>query len=146
MKHISRFIFIVSIFLIYFNAQTTFSQSMTIKPSSKSYAMFNRVIVESGVLEDGNYTYEFKDKKVLVEIKDGYYYEYHSNREFIIAKIEWSTAINYKLTIVSLQKRGTPLKIGSILTSRIDKIEGNQYFYTSILNQKTLKGSFQKVN
>ncbi|WP_157663331.1 hypothetical protein [Polaribacter sp. SA4-12] len=116
------------------------------KPSSKSHSMFNKVIVERGILNDGKYTYEFKGKKVLVEIKDGYYYEYHPEKEYIKAKIDWLTEYRYKLTIVDLQKRGVPLKIGSKLTSIIVKIEGDEYFYTSILNKKTGKGSFKKVN
>ena len=146
MKYAARKIYLVSFILVSFYTQITFSQNTIERPSSKSYSIFNRVIVESGILEDGKYTYEFKEKKVLVEIKDGYYYEYHPEKEYIKAKIDWLSAYKYQLTIVDLQKRGVPLKIGSKLTSRIVKIEGNEYFYTFILNKKTGKGSFKKIS
>ena len=32
------------------------------------------------------------------------------------------------------------------MAAEIVKIEGNQYFYTSLLNNKTGNGSFTKVN
>ena len=146
MKHTSHLIYIITFILISFNSQITFSQNIIDKPTSRSFSMFNKVVVENGILEDGKYTYDFKEKKVSVEIKDGYYYEYHPDKEYIKAKIDWLSEYQYKLTIVDLQKKGVPLKIGSKLTSKIVKIEGNEYFYTSILNKKTGKGSFKKVN
>lgn len=149
MKYSYHIIFIVTFLLISFNSQLSFCQdtsySFIEKPSTRSYSVNNRVVVESGILEDGKYTYEFKEKEILVEIKDGYYYEYHPDKEYIKAKIEWLTAYKYQLTIVDLQKKGFPLKIGSKLTSRIVKIEGNEYFYSFILNKKTGKGSFKKI-
>jgi len=146
MKHTSRLIYIISIILVSFNSQITFSQDTIEKPSSRSFSMFNKVVVENGILEDGKYTYNFNEKKVLVEIKEGYYYEYHADKEYIKAKIDWLSEYQYKLTIVDLQKKGVPLKIGSKLTSKIVKIEGGEYFYTSILNKKKGKGSFKKIN
>lgn len=150
MKYTTRLIYIVSFLLISFNTQKTVSQGLAQnivdRPSSKSHSMFNRTIVENGILGNGKYTYEFKNKNILVEIKDDLYYEYHPEKEYIKAKIDWLSEYKYQLTIVDIQKKGTPLKIGSKLTSRIVKIEGNEYFYTSILNKKTGKGSFKKVN
>ncbi|KGL62259.1 hypothetical protein [Polaribacter sp. Hel1_85] len=149
MIYTSHLIYTVFFLLIFFNYQTVFSQGIAqtiiAKPSTKSYAIYNKVVVENGILEDGKYTYDFKEKKVLVEIKDGYYYEYHSEKEYIKAKIDWLTEYKYKLTIVDLEKRGVPLKIGSKLTSRIVKVQGNEYFYSCILNNKTRIGSFKKV-
>jgi hypothetical protein len=146
MKPTSHLTYIISFILISLSSQITFSQNIIDKPSSRSFSMFNKVVVENGILEDGKYTYDFKEKKVSVEIKDGYYYEYHPDKEYIKAKIDWLSEYQYKLTIVDLQKKGVPLKIGSKLTSKIVKIEGNEYFYTSILNKKMGKGSFKKMN
>lgn len=150
MKYSYRLTFIVSFLLISFSSQLSFCQNVSYsfaeKPSTRSFSVNNRIVVESGILEDGKYTYEFKEKEVLVEIKDGYYYEYHPNKEYIKAKIEWLTAYKYQLTIVDLQKKRFPLKIGSKLTSRIVKVKDNEYFYSSILNKKTGKGSFKKIN
>ncbi|MEE9408973.1 MAG: hypothetical protein V3V28_12960 [Polaribacter sp.] len=137
--------------LLTFNYQSTFSQDIVAlntvtNLSSKSYAAFNSIVLESATLEDGKYTYDFKEKKILVEIKNGFYNEYHPEKEYIKAKIDWITKFKYKLTIISLKKKNAPLKVGSILNGEIIKIKGNEYFYTILLNNKTGKGSFKKVN
>ncbi|MEO9571800.1 MAG: hypothetical protein ABJH82_11320 [Polaribacter sp.] len=150
MKFKCHLIFIVSFLLISLNSQLSFCQNISYndieKPSTRSYSINNRVIVESGVLEDGKYTYKCKEKKVLVEIKDGYYYEYHPNKEYIKAKIQWLTSYKYQLTIVDLQKKRFSSKIGSKLTSTIIKIKDDEYFYSFIFKNKTGKGSFKKVH
>ena len=130
--------------LLFFNFQTLLSQN--IKPSSRSYSIYNRVIPEEGILEDGKYTYKFRNKTVTIEIKEGYYYEYYPKKEYIKAEIYWLTKSKFILTIVDFQKKGFPLKVGSKLTTQIINKKGNEYFYTSTLNRKTRKGSFKKVN
>ena len=149
MKNASPLKCITFLLFISFNFQTSFSQDLALsnflKPLTKSYAISNNIVVKNAVLEDGNYTYNFKEKNISVEIKDGYYYEYHSNKEYIKAKIDWVTEYKYNLVIVDIEKRATPLKIGSKLTAEITKIEGDEYFYASVLNNKKGSGSFKKV-
>lgn len=149
MKNTTPLACIAFLLLISFNYQTTFSQDLAysnfLKPFSKSFEMSNNFIVVNAILEDGDYTYEHKGNQVLVKIKDGYYYEHYSKKEYIKAKMDWITEYKYKLVIVDLKKRGTPFKVGNELTAEIVKINGNEYFYTSILNNKTGKGSFKKV-
>ncbi|ARV15641.1 hypothetical protein [Polaribacter sp. SA4-12] len=149
MKNASPLKCVAFLLLISFNFQTSFSQDLALsnflKPLSKSYAISNNIVVKNAVLEDGNYTYIFKEKNISVEIKDGYYYEYHPNKEYIKAKIDWVTEYKYNLVIVDIEKRASPLKIGSKLTAEITKIEGDEYFYTSVLNNKKGSGSFKKV-
>ena len=149
MKSSKALNFVVFLFLIFFNSQISFSQervrSNMINTYSKTYTLAKSVVVESPILKDGEYTYKFKEKEILVEFKNGYYYEYHPNKEYIKAIIDWESKYKYKLIIVDMEKRNVPLKIGSELTAEIIKIEGNQYFYTSVLNNKTGNGSFKKV-
>lgn len=150
MKNTNALTCVTFLLLITFNYQTTFSQDIVAlntvtKLSSKSYAASNNIVLEAATLEDGKYTYDFREKKVLIEIKDGFYYEYHPKKEFIKARIDWLTKFKYKLTIVAIEKRGAPLKVGSILTAEILKIKGDEYFYSSLLNNKKRKGSFKKV-
>ena len=149
MKNAKSLSCVTFILLICFNYQTSFSQDLALsnflKPLSKSYAVSNNIVVRNAILEDGKYTYTFKEKNILVEIKDGYYYEYHPNNEYIKAEIDWITEYKYNLIIVDIEKKGVPLKVGSKLTSEITKIKGDEFFYTSILNNKKGSGSFKKV-
>ena len=65
---------------------------------------------------------------------------------FARTKIDWISEYEYKLTIIDLEKKGVPFKVGSELTSKITKVEKDEYFYTSFFRNKTAKGSFKKVN
>lgn len=149
MKNSNTLKFVLTLCLISFIFQTSFSQervrSNMINSYSKMYTLAKSVVVENPVLKDGKYTYKFKDKKILVEIKNGYYYEYHPDKEYIKAVIDWKSEYQYKLIIVDIEKRNVPLKVGSELTAEIVKIDGNKYFYTFRLNNKTGNGSFTKV-
>ncbi|KGL62256.1 hypothetical protein [Polaribacter sp. Hel1_85] len=149
MKNTNALTYVTLLLLISFNFQTTFSQDLALnnylRPSSKSFSIHNRVIVENPVLKDGSYTYKFREKNISVEIRDGFYYEYHPKKEYIKAKIEWITEFKYKLVVVDIEKRNAPLKVGSELISQIIKIKEDEYFYTFRLNNKTGKGSFKKM-
>ncbi|WP_288954788.1 hypothetical protein [uncultured Polaribacter sp.] len=140
---------VVFFLLISFYFQTSFSQdlakSIALKPYSKMYEMSNNIAIKNAVLNDGKYTYKFKERDILVEIKNGFYYEYHPKKEFIKAKIDWISEFEYNLTIVDLEMRGAPFKIGSMLTAKITQIKGNRYFYKSTFNNKTGNGSFKRV-
>ena len=134
---------IITLILIFFSINALVSQ--TSKTTSRSYSLYNKVIPEEGVLKDGKYTYKFREKTVSIEIKGDNYYEYYPNKEYIKAEIYWLTKFKYVLTVVDFQKKGFPLKVGSTLTTQILKTRGNEFFYTSTLNNKTRKGSFKKV-
>lgn len=149
MKNASPLKCVTFLLLISFNFQTSFSQDKIrgnmISSYTKMYTLAKNVVVENPILTDGKYTYTFNKKEVLIEIKDGYYYEYHPEKEYIKAVINWNSEYKYKLVIVDIEKKGVPLKIGSELTAEITKIEGDEYFYTSLLNNKKGSGSFKKV-
>lgn len=149
MKNTNALKSVVFFLFISFHFQTLSSQdlaqSVALKPYAKMYAMSNNIVIKNAILEDGKYTYKFKKREILVEIKNGFYYEYHPKKEFIKAKIDWVTEYQYNLTIVDLEIRGAPFKVGSKLTATITQIKGNQYFYKSTFNNKTGNGSFKKV-
>jgi hypothetical protein len=149
MKNTTPLKCVVFLLLISFNFQTSFSQdiaqSISLKPYAKMYDLTNKIVIKNAILKDGKYTYKYKEKEILIEIKDGLYYEYHPKKEYIKAKIDWISEYEYKLIIVDMEKRGVPFKIGSELTAKITKIKGNQFFYTSQLNNKIASGSFTMV-
>lgn len=140
----------VLLYLLFsFSFQTLLSQdlaqSTALKPFAKMYRLSNSVVINNAILSDGKYTYKFKKRDILVEIKDGFYYEYHPNKEYIKAKIDWLSEYEYSLTIIDMEKKGVPFTVGSKLKATITKIEGNQYFYNSTFNNKTGNGSFKKL-
>ncbi len=139
---------IVFLFIL-FSSQKTFSQDLAytnyFKPLSKVYKVSNNVAIKNAVLEDGKYTYKFRKNTILVEIKNGFYYEYHPKKEYIKAKIDWISEYEYRLIIIDIEKRGVPFKVGSELTAEIIKIKGNEYFYSSRFKNKIGSGSFKKL-
>ncbi|MCL7752700.1 hypothetical protein [Polaribacter sp. Z022] len=149
MKRRKQLIFITLLILISFNYQTSFSQDIAqvsyFKTDAKIYSIGNDLEVKDVVLEDGKYTYNFRKKEILIEIKDGFYYEYHPNNKYIKAKIKWLSKYEYKLVITDIELNGSSFKVGQELTSEITKIRNNQYFYNSRFKNKTYKGSFIKI-
>ena len=136
----------VSVLCILFSS-TVLSQdialSNSIKPFASYYNFSNKVVIKNAVLDDGLYVYEYKKKKVNVEIKDGYYYEYARNDEFLKAKIDWLSEFKYKLTIVSAKTN--QIKKGDALISEIIDINGNNFYYKSYFKGKVVKGNFVKI-
>jgi hypothetical protein len=151
MKNANPLAYIAFFLLISFNYQISFSQDIaSIDFSKKSLSKTNEIPKKTIVntktaLEDGNYFYTYKKNNVLVEIKNGFYYEHYANKEYLKAKIDWVTEYKYNLIVVGLDKRGTSLKIGTKLSAEIVKIEDDEYFYTSLLNNKKYSGSFKKA-
>ncbi len=121
------------------------ADSKILKPYSLIYAMSNSVVIKNAALENGRYTYKFLENDIVVDIKDNLYYEYHSNNEFVKAKIDWISEYEYKLTIIGMERREAPFKIGTTLSAEITKIDGINYYYNSKLNGKTAKGKFKKI-
>ena len=149
MKNKKQFIFITLLILISFNCQTSFAQDIAhvsfFKTKPKAFSNSNIIDLKNVALEDGKYTYNFLKKEITIEVKDGYYYEYHPKNQYIKAKIKWISEYEYKLIIVDMELNGAPFKIGNELTSEIVKIRNNKYFYVSRFNNKSYKGSFLKV-
>ena len=119
--------------------------SNSIKPYANYYNFSSKVVIKNAVLDDGMYMYEYKNRKVNVEIKEGYYYEYMHNNQFLKAKIDWVSEFKYKLTIVQVETDNYPFEKGDSLTSEIIKIEGDEYYYKSFFNGKVGKGNFIKL-
>ena len=57
------------LFLLFISFQTSFSQdlaySVVLKPYSKMYTMSNDVVIKNAILEDGKYTYKFKETGII---------------------------------------------------------------------------------
>lgn len=119
--------------------------SNSIKPYANYYNFSSKVVIKNAVLDEGLYVYEYKKRKINVEIKDGYYYEYMHNNQFLKAKIDWLSEFKYKLTIVKIQTEQYSFKKGDSLTSEITKIEGNEYYYKSFFEGKVVRGNFIKI-
>ena len=119
--------------------------SNSIKPYANYYNFSSKVVIKNATLEDGMYMYGYKKRKVNVEIKDGYYYEYMHNNQFLKAKIDWVSEFKYKLTIVQVETDQYPFEKGDSLISEITKIEGDEYHYKSFFKGKLGRGNFVKL-
>lgn len=138
----------ISVLCILFSS-TVLSQdialSNSIKPFASYYNFSNKVVIKNAILDDGLYVYEYKKRKINVEIKEGYYYEYMHNSQFLKAKIDWLSEFTYKLTIVNVGTTDYPFKKGDVLISEITDINGSNFFYKSCYKGKVVKGNFIKI-
>ncbi len=122
------------------NNNLTFTKTtISIDPEDKK-------VIKETVLEEGKYTYNNKGKEVVVEIKDGYYTEYHGKDEFIKASISWSSENNYKLVVTEIHKKNLPFKEGTVMETEIIKVKGNKFYYESNLEGLTWSGKFLKID
>ncbi|MDX6745347.1 hypothetical protein SHK09_00975 [Polaribacter sp. PL03] len=99
-------------------------------------------------LKDGNYTYKLGSNDISISIKDGYYIENHPNNEFIKAKIDWTSADEYTLTIVEINKKDIPFRKGTMLNTKITKVRGDKYYYKSDLldsHNSSWTGKLKKI-
>lgn len=119
--------------------------SKSIKPYANYYKFSSKVVIKNAVLDDGMYFYEYKKRKVNVEIKEGYYYEYMHNNQFLKAEIDWISEFTYKLKIISVETTQYPFKKGDTLVGKITRVEKNKFFYKSIFKGKEVKGSFEQI-
>ncbi|WP_299062617.1 hypothetical protein [uncultured Polaribacter sp.] len=101
--------------------------------------------IKETLLEEGKYVYSSKGNEVIVEIKDGYYTEYHANNEYIKAKIEWSAENKYTLEIIDINKDNLPFEVGTKMDTEIVKIKGTRIYYESNLEGLTWSGKFRKI-
>lgn len=101
--------------------------------------------IKNKVLDEGKYFYQNGNKEVLVVIEDGFYTEYHENKEFIKAKIEWSSKNEYKLVITEIKKKNIPFGVGTKMDTKIVRVKGSRFYYESNLQGLTWSGKFMKV-
>ena len=106
----------------------------------------DKEVIKETSLEEGKYAYTSKGKEVIVEIKDGFYTEYHGENEFIKAKINWSSENNYKLVVTEIQKENLPFKEGTVMETEIIKVKGDKFYYESNLEGLTWSGRFRKID
>lgn len=139
----------VVFFVCFINYTIGFSQDVAlstfIKPFSNYYNFSNEVVIKNAVLEDGSYTYKYKRKVINVDVKNGYYYEYFRNNQYLKAKIDWLSEFTYKLTIVDVETSIYPFKKGDALIGEIIKIEQNNFYYKTLFRGRELRGNFKKV-
>lgn len=138
----------VVFFICFISYTTGFSQDVAlstfIKPFSNYYNFSNKVVIKNAALEDGSYTYKYKRKVINVEIKNGYYYEYFRNNQYLKAKIDWLSEFTYKLTIVDVETSIYPFKKEDTLVGEIIKIEQDKFYYKTLFKGRELTGNFRK--
>lgn len=101
--------------------------------------------IKETLLEEGKYVYTSKGNEIIVEIKDGYYTEYHTNNQYIKAKIEWSAENKYSLEIIDINRDNLPFEVGTKMDTKIVKIKGSRIYYESNLQGLTWSGKFRKI-
>lgn len=98
------------------------------------------------ILHEGTFTYGPKSNSVRVEIKKDKHIEYHNEGKYILkSTIEWTSDCAYTATLIKVTIPDFPFKIGTQMKVKINKVEGDEIFYTAEVNGDTWDGKFTKV-
>ena len=129
LKSTIAFIFIISAF--------GFTQGNANKQSDKGCE----------ILHEGTFIYGNTTDEIKVVIDGKKHIEYHNNgKYFIKSKLDWLSDCEYNMTMTKITIPNFPYKKGEVMNVKIDRVEGNEVFYTSTVNGKSWKGKLIKNN
>lgn len=98
-------------------------------------------------MRKGTFTYGEGDHLVRVVFNGKKHTEYHLDGEFVIkSKLEWINECTYKTTLKKSTVPGFDLPRGTEMIVSITKIEGDQYYYTTLLNGRKSTGVFTRID
>jgi hypothetical protein len=98
------------------------------------------------ILHKGTFTYGNPGNEIKVVIKGKNHTEYHNNGKYIIkSKLDWVNDCEYNMTMTKVTIPNFPYGIGDVMNVKIDSVNGNQIFYTSIVKGQNWKGKFIKT-
>jgi len=98
------------------------------------------------ILHEGTFTYGNSENLVKVIIKGKKHIEYHNNEKYYIkSKLDWVNECEYNMTITKVTLPNFPYKKGDIMNVKIDKVEGDKIYFTSVVKQQSWSGVFTKI-
>lgn len=98
------------------------------------------------ILHEGTFTYGNVGNEVKVVIKGEDHTEYHNNGKYIIkSKLIWVSDCEYNMTMTEVTIPNFPYGIGDVMNVKIDKVKGNEIYYTSTVKGQSWKGKFTKI-
>jgi hypothetical protein len=98
------------------------------------------------IMHSGTFTYGDAAFGIKVVIKGVNHIEYHENGKYIIkSKLNWLSDCEYDMTMTEITIPGFPYKVGDVMNVKINRVDGNEIYYTSTVQGNTWDGKFIKV-
>ena len=98
------------------------------------------------IMHEGRFRYMADDEEVIVVIKDSVMTEYHRDGKYTIkTKIEWLNDCEYNITVIKVTVPHFTLGTGDQVNVKINRIEGQEIFYTLTVKAVSWEGKFVKL-
>ena len=99
------------------------------------------------ILHKGTFLYTGSKGVIEVVIKGSHHIEHHNaGKHLIKSKIEWMNACECNLTLKKITLPDFPHEAGEVMNLKVEKVSGNEIFFTSTIGGESSKGKMIKVN
>lgn len=109
---------------------------------------FTASVLDEGdctILHEGTFKYG-GNHNIKVVIKANKHTEYHNGGKYVIkSKLVWVNKCEYNMTIEKINLPDFPFKKGDTMNVKIDKVVGNEIYYTSTIRGKSWEGKLIKM-
>lgn len=113
---------------------------------SCAFVQKNLMHKDCSMLHEGTFVYQSDDGKVKVLFNGKKHVEYHNQgKYFIKSSIKWVNDCEYNTILKEVTLPDFPFKKGTIMNVKIDKVDGETVFYTSMINGIPFEGKLTKV-
>ena len=86
-------------------------------------------------------------EEVVVTITDSNFVEsYQDGKYFIKAQLDWLSQCEYNLVITKVNAPGVMYTTGDEVNVKINRVEGNDIFYTATVRRVSWDGKFTKLD
>jgi hypothetical protein len=120
--------------------------SLVILTCFLSLTSFSQSAEDCLILHEGTFTYQGEETPVKVVIKEKEHTEYHNDGKYVIkSKLEWVSDCEYNMTMTKVTIPDFPFKPGDVMNVKINRVEGNDIYYTSTVKGLSWEGKLTKV-
>lgn len=97
-------------------------------------------------MHQGKFKYMADEEEVIVAIKDSSMVEYHKGGKYTIStRIDWVNECEYNITVLKVTVPAFSLGTGDEVNVKINRIEGNDIYYTLTVKSVSWQGKFTKL-
>ncbi len=98
------------------------------------------------ILHQGTFLYSGADEVHKVVIKGKSHTEYHNDGKYMIkSKLEWLSPCEFNMTVKKVTVPDFPFETGAVMNVKVNRVSGNEIFYTSTIEAKSWEGKMIKV-
>lgn len=98
------------------------------------------------IMHNGRFRYMADKEEIIVTIKDSAFTEtYQGGKYYVHANIEWLNDCEYVIVITKVTHPAFPYGPGDEVDVRINRVEGNEIYYTATVKRVSWDGKFTRL-